>query len=1111
MTAGNGYDQIDVSDSKVSIVNNAVGALLAVNYATNSFANPSPTQAAVTVNGGDETTPAAGVADDFTVHLSSAIHFQINGGAPPAGSAPNGDRLNVLTPNDAEIWSDAATPPNVSVTSSGSLPVSYNSIEELSLTPGNGIVNIYGDNNVSGGAQNDGYRVVGTGPNAFTLQITGDKNNPASYSNPIQISGVTTLNAYGEAKGVDNTGNDINALYVTPWANNTPQGWGVQTFWDQGDKNHDGDLLVYNGVSGVSENINVQPSASQAGQLFSTNAATGTPIAVINYVLNTDLVVNGNDGSAGDTDTLTLNGTDPANPGASGQDNFIANFAAAGTPAAPMVTVTDNVGGAPLYTLDNFTNINTLNVKMLGGSDFFNLISGRNDGSLTVNVDGGAPSGPGNFLNTDGVQVTGTAGSDSFSVSPGASSDAGRITAQLAGATAPTVLNFTTMENVAISGGGAPDSVTLDGTGSNDSFALANGTAQVNSGAPILLSGFGLGSSLNLNGLGGANSFAIDQATGAAFANVNINGGPAGNGAAAITGTNADDAINFTPISANSGQITVASGAVTHYHLSGITSASIDALGQTTGDSLNVATGGTFVNTPGSQPGSGTVQVTLPGNIATLPLSYANVESVTFSGTTLVINGTSGNDNVAVAADGSVTVNGNPVSTTGFTALVLNLQGGADNVSIAAGANFPGGIIVNGAGQANVTVTGTAGNDTIGVDAATGQVTGIVSGPITLVGVQNLTVHGGGAAAGDAISVINLGVPGGLQSINVAGNGAAGDTLQVSGSGGPDNMLVTPTGATRGMLQDSGVGPVVNYSAFSAAGALQVTANALTVNGSAAGDNITVTNGRVTVAGDLPVNYNTSAAALNIMGLGGNDVLTVDSTTGAVTTPIYYDGGAGSNSLTLTGGTATSDIYSPGAATGQGLNTLVIGGQTESVHFVNLAPVIDNVAGPLVVNGTNGDDAINYSADPSNAGNGLVSVNNLETISFVNKTSLTINAGAGNDTININNPNTPSGLGSITVNGGDPTAGGDTLVVNGRVNTADTITYTPATTTSDTGSVAITGLPTVNFSTTEHLVINGQNGGPGGAGDSLTIDTANLSSNQTELLTPGSTFDSGHV
>ena len=56
-----------------------------------------------------------------------------------------------------------------------------------------------------------------------------------------------------------------------------------------------------------------------------------------------------------------------------------------------------------------------------------------------------------------------------------------------------------------------------------------------------------------------------------------------------------------------------------------------------------------------------------------------------------------------------------------------------------------------------------------------------------------------------------------------------------------------------------------------------------------------------------------------------------------------------------------------------------------------------------------------------------------ESIEFSNKTKLTINAGAGQDTISLNNPNTPTGLTGIpgiTINGGDPTSG-DTLIVTG--------------------------------------------------------------------------------
>ena len=72
--------------------------------------------------------------------------------------------------------------------------------------------------------------------------------------------------------------------------------------------------------------------------------------------------------------------------------------------------------------------------------------------------------------------------------------------------------------------------------------------------------------------------------------------------------------------------------------------------------------------------------------------------------------------------------------------------------------------------------------------------------------------------------------------------------------------------------------------------------------------------------------------------------------------------------------------------------------------------MIDIVAGPLVVNANNADNAINYSGVGGRVSNGLVSVDIHETIEFSNKTTLTINALAGSDTINLNNPNTPTGL-----------------------------------------------------------------------------------------------------
>jgi hypothetical protein len=189
---------------------------------------------------------------------------------------------------------------------------------------------------------------------------TGDVGTPSpsgGLSDAIWFYGVTRINAMGGAEaGFDTNGNAIanttdpagvNALDITPYADNTPVGWGVETYWWQGNPVPSGglqnpDLLIYNGVPGVSENIVIQPSGPLDGQLFSNNAATDTPIAVINYLFNTDIIVNGNDGSLGDTDNLVLRGTDPANPGTSGLDDFFIDLTAAGTGIDPLVEVWDN-------------------------------------------------------------------------------------------------------------------------------------------------------------------------------------------------------------------------------------------------------------------------------------------------------------------------------------------------------------------------------------------------------------------------------------------------------------------------------------------------------------------------------------------------------------------------------------------------------------------------------------------------------------------------------------------------------------------------------------------------------------------------------------------------
>ena len=146
------------------------------------------------------------------------------------------------------------------------------------------------------------------------------------------------------------------------------------------------------------------------------------------------------------------------------------------------------------------------------------------------------------------------------------------------------------------------------------------------------------------------------------------------------------------------------------------------------------------------------------------------------------------------------------------------------------------------------------------------------------------------------------------------------------------------------------------------------------------------------------------------------------------------------------------------------------------INFTGLEPVQDNVpAATAVVNGNVGNNAINYVKGPGGGifvGNtGLVTVDNMESFEFNNKTNLVINGLAGDDTINLNYQNTanPAGLtGTITVNGGDPSAS-DTLILNGIAGVLDNLRYLPTNVGAGTVINDNEPQPNVNFTGIEHL------------------------------------------
>ena len=248
-----------------------------------------------------------------------------------------------------------------------------------------------------------------------------------------------------------------------------------------------------------------------------------------------------------------------------------------------------------------------------------------------------------------------------------------------------------------------------------------------------------------------------------------------------------------------------------------------------------------------------------------------------------------------------------------------------------------------------------------------------------------------------------------------------------------------------------------------------------------------------------------------INGGEGDDTLVIENPAGGVFAPnavILYNGQGGQHDALVIqggGGANFAQVYQPGPGKDEGIIAMSDSVVTQVIHFTGLEPVVDTVpAASFIVNGTDADNAINYKQGTVPA-NGLVSVDNFETIEFSNKTNLTINGLAGGDTINLNNPSTPTGLTGITVNGGDPTGGSDTLIVNGLPGVNDNFFANP--TGQGSGTITkITGAqPTVTFTGMEHLNVVGQ------ATESDTFHYTGTTGTDTHEYTPGSTTDSGTV
>ena len=974
---GLAYNVITSSDTQVSVVNTfATGQLLRVNI---DQTGPNLINHIV-VNSGEELLPGPlDLADDMTVTSSAIASFQINGGQPIPSFAQNGDRLNLLVNSTVNVWSDKATPPNVSIQEGTLKSIGTNSIENITIYAPT--VNFYGNNNNPLVDQQDYYTIVGTGYKSFTGVING--------SAPINFYNVSFLNTYGD----DSTlapGTAVDTLNITPYADKTPQGWGVATYFNEGLPASDGagaDLLIYNGISNVSEDIVVRPSGLQNGQLVTTMGLTGTPISIINFIANTDIIFqNNNIGGQADTDNLTLSGSDAQNPGVARDQTVITDFGAVGTALAPKIIVNDPTA-TPFYIVENFTNFNSVTIDMGAGNDQ--------------------------------MQLVGTAGSDSVSSTPTGQPLAADLLVSL-NAVTPMLVHSRGIENIAVLGNGGTDTLTLNGLGGDDLFAMSDTLVKMNDGPTFDYSNASV-TAINLQSGEGLNSVNYMASNLTYALNASVSPATLATGGKTTTlngirtlnvlGTAAGDTLSITG-TAGDDRFDVQSGA-------GNEADSRSTIGLLTVQSKNFG-GYVFDGLAG-----GFDQVNILGT--------DGVDTITSTATVVNVNG--------ATVDVTANLNQLSISTVGGTdsvSLALNVtglakkvDGGEDNDTINLSAVLADATIIGGAGDdtltgsptadwieggtGNDTISGLAGDDTIYGEAGNDSITGSLG---------NDQLSGGDGADsfiwndGDGSDTVDGGTGQNVQTFN----GAAGiDTLSVSAASGRVILARTlPTAITIDMASVQ----TLNLNTVASADSITINdltgtpmnlvnidmglaADSLVVNGTNVADHVSVvTSGTLDVdvlglAATVHIIAPSVLDTVNVHGLQGDDVLKSSSPVDLLI-GVILDGDEGNDLLsgdaTLNGG-AGNDVFVVPTGTntvngGAGFDTIQVDGTNGAdTMTVNQAGGVVTLTLNIITTSTNTVTSVELIDVNSLAGNDNITLTGSDTIATA------VHGGEGNDTV----------------------------------------------------------------------------------------------------------------
>jgi Ca2+-binding RTX toxin-like protein len=727
-----------------------------------------------------------------------------------------------------------------------------------------------------------------------------------------------------------------------------------------------------------------------------------------------------NEGGAGN-DTVEVNG-------GNGSENF--TVAANGTRVR-----FDRVSPAP-FSLDIGTTENLV-VNMNGGDDSFTAGNGLAS-LIAITVDGGAGNdsitggdgndvligGDGNDLIDGGrgndVALMG-AGDDTFVWNPGDGSD--------------TVEGQAGSDTMLFNGSNANENINLSANGSRARLTRDVGN--------IVMDTNGV-EQVDVNALGGADTITVGDLTGTGISQVNLDlastpGSGTGDGQAdtvILNGTNSADNVQVA-------------GAGTSFSVSGLPAFVAVSGSEGTNDQLAVNTLGGNDTINASALPAGVVQLTVDAGAGNDQIIGSQGADVLIGGDgNDSVNGGRGNDVAFLGAgddtfvwnpgDGSDTVEGQ----SGFDTMLFNGSNASENIDISANGQRVrffrdvANVTMDLNGVEGIDFNALGGADTITVNDLTGT-------DVTQVNLDLASPPGSGTGDGQADSVIvdgtngadAIAVAGSQSGITVAGLAAA---VHISGSEASlDQLTVNALGG------DDTVD----------ASALQANAIALSENGGDGADiligsqgNDLVNGGRgndvaLMGAGDDTFVWNPGDGSDTVEGQAGFDTMLFNGSNASENIDISANGQRVrffrdvANVTMDLDGVEGIDFNALGGADTITVNDLT-GTDVTQVNLDLASPpgsgTGDGQADNVIVNGTNGDDAITATGDASGvAVIGLAAQVNVTGAEAAND-RLTVNTLGGDDVLDASGLS--AGAIGLTADGGD----GDDVLIGGDGN--DTLT-----------------------------------------------------------------------